>query len=89
MPTKYWYDVYRGNILIGKISLSTQIVGKAIVFPTISSLKEYYNRRYETIILPIGYRCIYDDGVEYRVRRILNATRKSDRQLNAIGMEWI
>jgi hypothetical protein len=89
MPTKYWYDVYRGNILIGKIGLSTQIIGKAVVFPTVSILKEQYNRRYETVLLPIEYKRIYDDGVEYRVRRIFNATRKSDRQLNAIGMEWI
>lgn len=81
-------DLWNGKEVVGQVRHSPfagVIAGKAVNY-TLSPgpLKEAYAKRYESIELPIDYRCIKDDGVEYTIRRCFNVQRKSKRQVGLL-----
>jgi hypothetical protein len=84
MIRPYVYEVWKGGKQIGTVTMSTPIYGKKVVFPTISILKEKYGRKYETIELPVFYRFLPNNGVDFTTRLCLNANRKSKRQLKLV-----
>lgn len=73
MPITYTYDFWDGKSVIGKITMLSEIKGRAVIFPIL-------DKKYEAISVPILYLCIKDNGVEYTVRRVLDVRRKSKRQ---------
>ena len=84
MITGYTYELWNGKKAIGTWTSLSPIIGKYVTFPTISELKREYGRHYETIEVPIMYRVINDNGVDYIVRRCLDVRRKSKRQRELI-----
>jgi hypothetical protein len=62
-------ELKKGKKTIGQIETNTPLLGKAMHFVQVK------------IVVPIGYECFYDDGVEYRVRKFFDVSRKSKRQI--------
>jgi len=79
-------ELWDGKKVIATIPLSTNLLfGKtAILCFAPSELKRVYGKRYETIELPILYRCVSDNGMDYTIRRCLDVRKKSARQIALI-----
>jgi hypothetical protein len=68
-------ELKKGKKSMGHIEITTELIGKAMYFPNIDGTH---------IKVPYGYECFYDDGVEYRVRRFFDVTKKSKRQIKTL-----
>lgn len=84
MPTYYAYELWNGKKVIGYYNSQYQLQGLSVVIPTISELKRLYGRTYETITVPLGVRCISNDGIDSVYRLYLDVRRKSKRQIKII-----
>lgn len=84
MVTGYSYDIWNGKKVIGSYWSDCRLHGRELVVPAVSEFKREFGKRYETIMVPLISRLVYDDGVEYRVRISLDVRRKSKRQLKLI-----
>lgn len=78
IPT-YRYELYDGKKVIGIYYINFKLTGKFRYFFIGPSLLKR-GKTYEMISVPIGYRMILDNGVDYTIRRFLDVKRKSKRQ---------
>ena len=83
VPQIYTYDLVNGkNKTVGQISISCRAMGKSVLIPRYSILKEPYNCKKPYIELPIGFTQVYDDGVEYRIKRFLSVKGLKKREVD-------
>lgn len=83
-------ELWNGKKVVGYIFTSTQLLGKGLSFYISPGIfKEVYQKKYETIFLPLDHRIIFNDGVDFTYRAFFNVSKKSKRQikllLNAYG----
>lgn len=83
MPVPYVYELWNGKKVVGFYTTSFAITGNYIVIPVLSLFKQFYNKRYEFIKIPIVYD-IQDDGVTVIMKRRLDVRKKSKRQIDII-----
>lgn len=85
IDTRKDFELWNGKEVLGHIEFKTPIFGQAVVISFAPSpLKEEYGKKYETITLPVLYRCINDDGMDYTIRRCFDVRRKSKRQIERL-----
>lgn len=86
MAMYYKYELWNGKEVVG-IYFSTfklRLIGKFIILSGRDELKRSYSKKYESIKVPIATRLVYDDGVEYRYRLVLDVRKKSKRQIELL-----
>lgn len=84
MIRTYSYELWNGKKSIGKYNTVSPLNGKSLHVYEMSTLKQFYSSKPKIIDVPIIYRCILDDGVDYTFRRCLDVRRKSKRQIEII-----
>jgi len=86
MVTTHRIELWNGKKIIGyrDLGIFKPFMGKFMMIPTISPLKEKYGKSYEVIKVPIIIKEIYNDGIEVRFRYQLDVRRKSKRQIELI-----
>jgi hypothetical protein len=83
MASMYSYPVWNGKKILGYYSSMSPIYGKVLVMPTLSTLKQSYDRKLETIYFPMIYRSL-DNGVTITTTRTIDVRKKSKRQISIL-----
>lgn len=75
----YTYELRKSNKIVGYYTTKLTLCGNYFPIPVLN-----YIHKVETIEVPISYICIKDDGIEYTIRRYLDVSYKSKRQIDLI-----
>lgn len=87
MPTRYTYEMWKGDKLIGSITTLSPLMGRFLYVPEVIVLKALYSQKRTIIEIPISWKLVSDDGVNVTQKRILDVSRKSNRQIKLIRFQ--
>lgn len=85
MVMGYRYDLWNGKEIVGTHYRSSPILyGRNIVLDEVPIFKQLYGKRQKTIVVPVYYQEVSDDGVTITIRRVLDVRKKSKRQIEIL-----
>ena len=84
MIVKLQYEIRKKNEVVGYFHTLFKIGGPFLEVPEHSVLKQPFNQKPKAVRVPIKRRIVSDDGVDVVIRTYLDATRKSDRQIEVL-----
>lgn len=84
MIKNYRYELWSGKKAVGYYDAFAPILGNHLIVPEDSIFKRGYRKKRATIKVPIMSVAISDDGIDLVIRRVLDVSRKSHRQIEIL-----
>jgi hypothetical protein len=86
VPKGYQYELWDGKNCRGYYYSHFLLRGNYLVVPLYSEYKRPYKYQgIKDLKVPISFRVVLDDGINYHIKTVLDVRRKSERQIKLLG----